>query len=859
VQNPENQPIEEILQLFEVDPEKGLTDEEVLRRRLKYGENIIPSAKTRSSWDIIIAQFKNVIVLLLIVAAIVSFLFGDFFEALAIIAVIFINAIIGFILESQANRSMIALKSLEQPNAKVKRNGKLISIPIQELVPGDILSFEAGDLIGADARLINTNALEINESALTGESLPSSKQTEVIKEKVSIGDQSNMVFRGTAVTRGNGQSVIVFIGKDTEIGHVSTLIDEAQEEELPLNKKLDKFSKTLIWLSIVIMIPFVGIGLLQSKDLYLLIETAIALVVASIPEGLPIVATIALASGMLRLSKKKVLVRKLAAVETLGGTNIILTDKTGTLTENQLEVTETIFDTKDSSSEDKLMEIMVLCNNAAINHDQKNVGDPVEIALLLWAEKISTGSVKLFHNQWSEIGEIPFESETRIMTTFHKKGKLSQASMKGATSAVLENCKYYELDGSIKELDEEGKSYWLEQTELLSAKGLKVLAGAYQVSEDTNLEKAEDLIMVGLVGLQDPARPDVFDAIAECHHAGIRVIMVTGDHPETSRAIAKNIGLITDQHDRVIEGKDLAFGENESTELLSASVFSRVSPEQKLRLVEYYQSQGMVVAMTGDGVNDAPALKKADIGVAMGLRGTEVAKEAADMILQDDSFSSIIVAIKQGRIIFNNIRNFVIYLLSCNLSEILVVSTAAFLSWGSPLLPLQILFLNIVTDVFPALALGMGQSNKKSILEEPRTINEPILTKTHWKSLVVYALVLTFSVLGVFVYASKIIGLEEFQTNNVAFFTLAFAQLLHPFNLIKRGENIFKNGIVRNLHLWGAIVLCTILLLTASSVTPFDNLLNLAFPTIEMWMLIAIGSFMPVPLIHLFKFLKIIE
>jgi Ca2+-transporting ATPase len=477
----------------------------------------------------------------------------------------------------------------------------------------------------------------------------------------------------------------------------------------------------------------------------------------------------------------------------------------------------------------------------------------------LWAEKISTGSVNLFHNQWSEIGEIPFESETRIMTTFHKKGKLSQASMKGATSAVLENCKYYKLDGSIKELDEEGKSYWLEQTELLSAKGLKVLAGAYQVSEDTNLEKAEDLIMVGLVGLQDPARPDVFDAIAECHHAGIRVIMVTGDHPETSRAIAKNIGLITDQHDRVIEGKDLAFGENESTELLSASVFSRVSPEQKLRLVEYYQSQGMVVAMTGDGVNDAPALKKADIGVAMGLRGTEVAKEAADMILQDDSFSSIIVAIKQGRIIFNNIRNFVIYLLSCNLSEILVVSTAAFLSWGSPLLPLQILFLNIVTDVFPALALGMGQSNKKSILEEPRTINEPILTKTHWKSLVVYALVLTFSVLGVFVYASKIIGLEEFQTNNVAFFTLAFAQLLHPFNLIKRGENIFKNGIVRNLHLWGAIVLCTILLLTASSVTPFDNLLNLAFPTIEMWMLIAIGSFMPVPLIHLFKFLKIIE
>lgn len=859
MQNPENQTIEEILQSLEVDPEKGLKDEEVLLRRTKYGANSVASAKTRSSWDIILAQFKNVIVLLLIVAALVSFLFGDYFEAIAIIAVIFINAVIGFILESQANRSMIALKSLEQPSAKVKRNGNLISIPIQELVPGDILSFEAGDLIGADARLINTNALEINESALTGESLPSSKQIEVIKEKVSIGDQTNMVFRGTAVTRGNGLAVIVFIGKDTEIGHVSTLIDEAQEEELPLNKKLNKFSKTLIWLSIVIMIPFVGIGLLQSKDLYLLIETAIALVVASIPEGLPIVATIALASGMLRLSKKKVLVRKLAAVETLGGTNIILTDKTGTLTENQLEVTETVNNNHDPASNDKLMEIMVLCNNAAINNDQQNVGDPVEIALLLWAEKDSPGSVHLFQDQWSKTGEVPFESETRIMTTFHKKGNTSQASIKGSTTAVLNMCKYYEENGSIKELDEEGKSYWLEQTEILSAKGLKVLAGAYKVSEGSNLEKAEELIMAGLVGLQDPARPDVFDAIAECHHAGIRVVMVTGDHPETSRAIAKNIGLITDQHDRVIEGKDLVFGKNESTELLDASVFSRVSPEQKLRLVEYYQSKGMVVAMTGDGVNDAPALKKADIGVAMGLRGTEVAKEAADMILQDDSFSSIIVAIKQGRIIFNNIRNFVIYLLSCNLSEILVVSTAAFLSWGSPLLPLQILFLNIVTDVFPALALGMGQSNKKSVLEEPRTINEPILTKSHWKSIVVYSLILTISVLGVFVYASKVLGLDELQTNNVAFFTLAFAQLFHPFNLIKRGENIFKNGIVRNPHLWAAIALCSILLLGASSVSPFDGLLGLAFPSTDMWLLIALGSFIPVPILHLFKFLKIIN
>ncbi|WP_296703211.1 cation-transporting P-type ATPase [Algoriphagus sp.] len=857
--NPENQSVEELLEKLKVDSKKGLTEEEVLKRRLEFGENVIPSAKKRTTWDIFISQFRNVIVLLLVVAAAVSFFFGDFFEAIAIIAVILINAIIGFILESQANKSMDALKELEQPNSKVIRNATLTHTPIQDLVPGDLISFEAGDLIGADARLIEVNSLEINEAPLTGESLPSSKKTERIEEKVTIGDRTNMVFRGTSVTRGNGLAVIVFTGKDTEIGHVSSMMDEAQAEELPLNKKLDKFSKTLIWLSFVIMIPFIGIGLLQSKELYLLIETSIALVVAAIPEGLPIVATIALASGMLRLSKKKVLVRKLAAVETLGGTNIILTDKTGTLTENQLEVVETSPERNDTNSYDKLIEIMVLCNNAALSQENKHIGDPVEIALLLWAEKVSSGSVKQLRGQWAETKEIPFESETRIMTTFHQAGKTTQASMKGSTAEVLKNCKYYEQDGLIIELDEKAKSYWAEQTKLLSAKGLKVLAGAYQILEQSSLDKAEELILVGIVGLQDPARPDVFEAISECHNAGIQVIMVTGDHPETSRAIAENIGIFKGGQNLVVQGKDLTFGENENSELLSASVFSRVSPEQKLKLVEYYQSRGFVVAMTGDGVNDAPALKKADIGVAMGLRGTEVAKEAADMILQDDSFSSIVIAIKQGRIIFNNIRNFVIYLLSCNLSEILVVSFAAFLSWGSPLLPLQILFLNIVTDVFPALALGMGQSNRESLLEKPRTINEPLLTKAHWKSLVVYSMIMTISVLGVFYYSSKVIGLEEFQTNNVAFFTLAFAQLFHPFNLIKRGENLFTNGIIRNPHLWASIIFCSILLIVASLFSPFKTLLALNFPSEDMWLLIVGGSLIPIPLIYFFKILRIID
>nr|WP_262897659.1 cation-transporting P-type ATPase [Algoriphagus lutimaris] len=777
----------------------------------------------------------------------------------AILAVILINAVIGFILESQANRSMHALKSLEQPNAKVIRQGKVIQIPFQELVPGDLLSVEAGDLIGADARLLKTNALEVNESALTGESLPTIKQTSAITEDVTIGDQSNMIFRGTSVTRGNGLALVVFIGKETQIGNVSSMIEEAQEEELPLNKKLNKFSKTLIWLSFAIMVPFVGIGLLQSKEPYLLIETAIALVVAAIPEGLPIVATIALASGMLRLSKKKVLVSKLAAVETLGSTNIILTDKTGTLTENHLKVLETHPELSKSTNSTNLLTTLVLCNNAEINDHDKDVGDPVEIALLKWAEEIEPNSIHQIRSIWTKTDEMPFESETRIMITFHQNGKELRVSLKGSTTEVLKKCSFYEEQGAIKKLDEPGIQYWMEQTDLLSAKGLKVLAAAYQVIEEPNSTKEDHFILAGLVGLQDPPRHDVQDSIAEFKNAGIRVVMVTGDHPETSKAIAKDIGLIDEHDHHVMQGKDLLFDSEKTSELLNTSVFSRVSPEQKLRLVEFYQSQNLVVAMTGDGVNDAPALKKADIGIAMGLRGTEVAKEAADMILQNDSFTSITDAIKQGRIIFNNIRNFVIFLLSCNLSEILVVSSAAFLNWGSPLLPLQILFLNIVTDVFPALALGMGQGSKKDVLQEPRTINEPILTKAYWRSLIVYALTITLSILGVYAYASFHLGLSEIQTNNVAFFTLAFAQLFHPFNLIKRGANIFQNSIVRNPHLWASIIFCSLLLLGASLISPINQLLELSFPKKEMWNLIFIGSLLPIPLIHFFKFLKLIN
>lgn len=859
VNHPETQTVQDITKELEVDPLRGLTEEQVLERKSRYGSNVITSAKTRSSWIIFLAQFRNSIVLLLLVATGISLLFGDLIEALAILAVILLNAIIGFILESQANRSMNALRSLEQPDVKVIRNGLLNHIAIQELVPGDLLSFEAGDLIGADARLMRAIALEVNESPLTGESVPVTKHTASLEQPVGLGDQDNMVFRGTSVTRGNGLAVVTFTGQATEIGNIASMVDKAQAEEIPLNKKLNKFSKTLIWLTVLIMVPFILTGLIQSKDFYLMVETAIALAVAAIPEGLPIVATIALASGMLRLSKRKVLVRKLAAVETLGGTNIILTDKTGTLTENHLEVVETVMPDEHAPSGEKLMEVMVLCNNAAVNHGMKEVGDPVETALLSWAMKIKPGSVDQLRTQWSKIGEVPFESETRMMITLHQQGESFQVSVKGATADVLRECKYFQDDGVIRELNDSQTNYWLQQTESLSRRGLKVLAGAYKLSEKPGLDRNKDLVMVGLTGLLDPARPEVAEAIAECQNAGIKVVMVTGDHPETAKSIARSIGLINGQGDRAVHGRDLVLGENEKPDLSDVSIYSRVTPEQKLRLVEYYQSLGLVVAMTGDGVNDAPALKKADIGVAMGLRGTEVAKEAADMVLQDDSFSSIVTAIKQGRVIFDNIRNFVIYLLSCNLSEILVVSSAAFLNLGSPLLPLQILFLNLVTDVFPALALGMGQGSKGLTLQQPRALGESILTRSHWKSLSIYAFILTISVLGAFFYALEVKDYDPAQANNVAFFTLAFAQLIHPFSLIKREESLFRNGIVRNPHLWVAIVFCSALLLLSGVINPFNQLLNLQPISGEVVWIIGAGSLLPLILIHLLKRLRLLS
>ncbi len=869
--------VSEVCLEFETDLENGLSNEKVIRFQQQYGLNTIQEEKGRSAISIFLSQLKNSIVLLLITAAAISFIFEDYNESLAIIAVILINAIIGFVLELQANRSMEALKTLDKTFSKVIRAGKFQNIDARQLVPGDLLVLEAGDLISADARLVNTSFLEVDESALTGESLPVSKHVSTLQPGTLVSDQTNMVFKGTSVTKGNASAIVVTIGTQTELGKISEMVKSASKDEIPLNKKLTGFSRKLIWLIIVIIGLIFAVGYLSGKEAYLMLETAIALAVAAIPEGLPIVATIALARGMLKMAKSQVIVKKLAAVETLGETDIIITDKTGTLTENKLTVQIVdmphmakeivVGDLKEGENEkdipidDQLLEVAGLCNNSFVDEEGNEVGDPLEIALFLFVRKMNPElHSSLLKSE--KVFEQPFDSDLRLMFTIHKVSNEWHVSSKGGPAAILKQCSWISIDGKAIELEDSEKEVWLNKTAELASQGLKVLGFASTKLDNRHDDYQNNLTFLGLIGFIDPPRSNVADAIAECHDAGIKIFMATGDHPATAKAIAQKIGLVNHNDHEIWQGKDLLnlattdYGTHLNPD--KRLIFSRVTPAQKLDLVEYFQSQHLIVGMTGDGVNDAPALRKADIGIAMGDRGTQVAQEAADIVLQNDSFTSIVLAIRQGRVIFNNIRNFIVYLLSCNLTEVLIVGLVSFSNLVLPLQPLQILFLNLVTDVFPALALGMGQGDKNIMKGKfNRPINS-ILSKENWRSIIVHSLVLTIVVLGVYFYTIFIIPDGESLANTMAFFTLAFAQLFHPFNLIKKEDKYLNNEIVGNLHLWLAIVFCFLLLFVAYYVPLFHEMLDLENIQFSDWMMLLLASMLPLAVIRILKKLNLI-
>ncbi len=862
-----------------VDPLLGLTSAEVASRRRRHGPNLLQTTKRRSVPSILADQFRSVVILLLLIAGVLAFLFADIAEGLAIFAVIAINSSIGFLTEWRAIRSMEALRRLGSVTTVVMRDGNVQEVPAGELVPGDIVLLEGGDIVTADMRLIDAAKLQADESTLTGESLPVNKQTEPLPGDTPVMERSNSVFKGTAITRGSGKGVVVDIGMATELGRISRLVTEAEAHQTPLERRLDALGRRLAWVVLGIGLAIAAVGILVGRDTLLSIEVGIALAVAAVPEGLPIVATIALARGMWRMARRNALVARLSAVETLGATSIILTDKTGTLTENRMTVTHirlpgdlevvleghgdalhSRFTVEDggldrvaAQSLDELLTAVALCSNASLRigpgGDEITVGDPTEVALLVAANRRGLQRDKLL-TRWPEIHEIAFDPASKRMATVHSGDGGFRVAVKGAPETVIPSCGSVKTGDSEKSLGDDDKQQWLDHAHELAHKGLRTLAVAQKRSGDATEDPYGNLVLLGVAGLEDPAREGVSDAIERCHDAGVSVVMVTGDHAATARNIAVELGMVESDADtrQFVNGTELdeLLAEPSSENLLAVRVYSRVSPEQKLNLIDYYQQQGSVVAMTGDGVNDAPALKKADIGIAMGIRGTAVAKEAAEMVLEDDEFRTIVAAIAHGRAIFQNIRKFVVYLLSCNISEVLIVTLATVAGAPLPLLPLQILFLNLVTDVFPALALGVGPGSAKLMQDRPRPGDEPVLTRTHWLRIALHGAVISAAVLAAMAIAVMYLGFETDRAVTVTFCTLAMAQLWHVFNMREDAMRFVRNEIAANTWIWVAIGICLALILMAVYAPLLRDLLKLVDPGADGWLLIMLASLVPV-------------
>lgn len=867
---------DEVVRQMQSNLSTGLSHAEAELRLKKFGENKITKSKKRSPVLIFFSQFNSPIVFLLLFATGLSFYFKEWLDGIAILIVILINSAIGFYMEFQAERSMDILKKLTAIPAKIFRNGTLLEHDSINVVPGDIIYAEAGDMVPADARILRNSQLQVDESTLTGESVPVEKKNEVLNEKTPLAERLNMLYKGTHLTKGNVWAIVTDTGMETELGKVASLVESAVQSITPLEKKLEKFSKKLIVITLGLVVIIFIAGLVNGKNFIEMLQTSVALAVAAIPEGLPIVATLALAQGMVKMARHNVIVKKLSAVETLGGTNVICTDKTGTLTENKIKVSQVVTDGMIWNDGDKIssvqFEIMsrvaTLCNTAELKHvgnKVNEIGDPLETGLLKFAESIGE-NIDSIRQKFPKVNEEPFSSETKMMATMHSSDNGFVVYAKGAVEEMVKYCTHILSDGKPMEFNNTLKQHWLKDAEKLAESGLRVIAGAYKKDVDKNEKKIiSELTFVGLFGMMDPPRKEVYNAIQECRSAGIKVIMVTGDHPSTAKNIGTQLG-IYEKDAEVIVGSQMKeydlLSEDDKARWSSTSIFARVSPKQKLDLVKVLQEKGNVVGMTGDGVNDAPALKKADIGIVMGLRGTQVAQEVADMILKDDSFNSIVTAIKQGRIIFENIQKFVIFLLSCNLSELLVIAVASIFSLHFQLFPLQILFINLITDVLPALALGVIEGNDAIMKQKPKSIESPIIDTKKWWTIIFYsAVIATTSLGGVFISHFTIHAAELWNPqlcNNILFYSIIFSQLLHVFNMGKSGTNYFKSEVFKNRYVWLAVIVNLALVIGINFSEPIRNVLSV-YPMSSLDWIISIASAIAAMLIIQFaKHFKIV-
>lgn len=842
---------------------QGLSDYDVQKRQEVYGYNVLEESKKVSTLAVFFGQFKDLLVIILMVAAFISFLLGEVESTIVILIVIILNAVLGTVQHVKAEKSLGNLKALSSPIAKVMRNNQIIEIPSEDIVVGDLLYLEAGDYINADGRLLESHNLHINESSLTGESLAVAKSADSIKEDVTIADKKNMVFTGSFVTNGRGVVIVTAIGMDTEIGKIANLLDTAKEKKTPLQVSLDQFGEKLALGITMICVVIFTIDLVRGRELVESFMFAVSLAVAAIPEALSSIVTIVLAFGTQKMAKENAIIRKLFAVESLGSVSVICSDKTGTLTENKMVVQHVYVNQKviphdqlymKNAIEKDLILKALLCNDA-LERDHKEIGDPTEIALVKLGKQYDFDEL-LVRDHCPRVAELPFDSDRKLMSTVNRINQQNIMITKGALDVLLFKMSKMNTSQGLVNLTQEHRKKIEEVNRDFSMNGLRVLAIAYkEVREGRPITVFDerDLIFVGLIAMMDPPRKGSKAAVESCIKAGIKPVMITGDHKITATAIAKQIGILQDPSE-AIEGAEIeGLTDRELQEKVQdVSVYARVTPEQKIRIVRAWQEKGNVVAMTGDGVNDGPALKQADIGVAMGITGTEVAKDASSMILTDDNFSTIVKAISNGRSIYTNIKNAILFLLSGNAGAIFVVLYATILGLPVPFAPVHLLFINLLTDSLPAIAIGLEPNNKNTMKDKPRDIRTPLLNKAFTTQVILEGLLIAIATAVAFE-----IGLSTGDTltaSTMAFTTLCLSRLIHGFNSRSK-QSIFAIGVFSNKYTWLAFLIGFVALHVVLFVPSFTGIFEVAALSGAQLGFIYSLSFMPFLVNQWFKLL----
>lgn len=877
-----HQTVAAIEQEFSTSCAKGLTDSQVLEAREKYGSNSLAGKKKISIWQRFLAQFKDFMIIVLIIAAVLSgFVAQEWTDAAIIMVVVMLNAILGVFQEARSEEAINALKKMATPNAHVRRGGQIVEIPSPQLVPGDIVLLEAGDVVPADLRLTVAKSLKVEESALTGESVPVDKEATIINDvKVALADQKNMAFANTNVTYGRGEGIVTETGMNTQVGKIATMLNNTDETDTPLKRNLNQLGKTLtIMILLICAIVFV-VGFFTKRgteptdklaiDMFLV---AVSLAVAAIPEGLPAIVTIILALGTQVMAKHKSIVRKLPAVETLGATDIICSDKTGTLTQNKMTVEQVFYNnqqhpaTQALAADNHALMTMVLANDSKLDNNNKLLGDPTETALIQFAlnQKIDVQQLLQVHKR---LQEVPFDSSRKLMSTINLDQQQYFVAVKGAPDQLLKRVTRIEQNGKIKPITEEQRAAIAAANQEMAQKALRVLGLAYKTvdqlyDEPTTDNVEQNLIFAGLVGMIDPERPEAKAAIAEAHSAGIKTVMITGDYQVTAQAIAERLGILApNQDERVVTGGQLDnFSDNYLAEHVpDFSVYARVSPEHKVRIVKAWQSRGKIVAMTGDGVNDAPSLKQADIGIGMGITGTEVSKGASDMILADDNFATIVEAVKQGRKVFSNIQKAILYLMSCNVGEVLTVFMMTMLGWDI-LAPVQLLWINLVTDTLPAIALGLEPVEKGIMKRMPRGkqsnfFSGGVASSIVYQGVLEGILVLTTYQLGLnFGPHVGNTSLQHQDALTMAFLTLGLIQLFHAVNSKYIHQSIFSKRTFANKW-FNLAILISAVVMSAVELPFMNQFFDVTELNITQWLIVLVAGLGMIVIVEVVKFVQ---